>query len=96
MNSALAISAAGIQTASAQFGTAAAQLVAAYTPPQRTQPNGAPVNPGRASLSLIAATYADPAMPMVGMMQARVSYGANIAAFKLADRAYQSLLDIVA
>jgi hypothetical protein len=96
MNSALAISAAGIQTASSQFGTAAAQLVAAYTPLQRTRPNSTPTNPGRASLSPTAATYADPATPMVSMMQARVSYGANIAAFKLADRAYQSLLDIVA
>ena len=96
MNSALAISACGIQAASAQFGTAAAQIVAGFTPPQTSQASSTPVNPGRASLSPNAATYPDPATAMVSMIEARLSYGANIAAFKIADRAYQSLLDLVA
>lgn len=96
MNSALAISASGIRTASAQFGTAAAQLVAAVTPSQTSQPSSAPVDPGRAGLSVMAMAYSDPAVPMVSMMEARLSYGANIAAFKIADRAYQSLLNLVA
>ena len=96
MNSALAISACGIRTASTQLGTAAAQIVAAVTPQQTARPSGTAITPGRAGLSVMAMAYSDPAVPMVNMLEAGVSYRANIAAFKLADQATKSLLDMVA
>lgn len=92
----MAISAAGMRTASAQFGMAAAGLVAAVTPQQTAQPPGNAITPGRASLSVMTLAYSDPGTAMVKMLEARASYRADIAAFKLADRAYQSLLSVIA
>ncbi len=85
------IAASGLQGASARFDAAASAVVQSGL----QTVNDAPATPASppATITTTNPLRGDTATAVVSMAEAQASYGANLAVFKAADRAYKSLLD---
>ncbi len=96
MNTTLSTALSGMQAAQTQAGAAGHNLANLSTPGFKRQTVQAQANPqGGVQTALSTASHerAAPEADVVGLMQAKHSFAANLAVFKASDRMMGALLD---